>query len=193
MYTYSTLITNLMMRHFKRSAVAALFCGLAALSSCRQNTPPDMQNPAAIKSDMIAGTWRVNQVVQYDYEARIIQNAPQSALMLDITNLFPFSGQTITFNVDNQGRPTTYTTNAGGAPVFFLPSGNWNLEHPVFSSRINLSNTTNPRASFLAIREVKPNRLRMKFYRFNQGTNLSAATVAIQDASNVVYEYELVR
>lgn len=167
--------------------------GIAVLAGCKQNTPPDMQNPAAIKSDMIAGTWRVNQVVQYDFEARIIQNAPQSALMLDITNLFPFSGQTITFNVDNQGRPTTYTTNAGGAPVFFLPTGNWNLEHPVFSSRINLSNTTNPRASFLAIREVKPNRLRVKFYRFNQGTNLSAATVAIQDASNVVYEYELVR
>lgn len=142
-----------------------------ALSCQPDDDYPDLQDPLAVKPTLLSGTWTAERVIQYDQEA-LDNGFPMEVVEQDITALFPFSDYKLTFELDENGRPSEYSIDAGTAPNFLsLTSGTWTLDDPVFATVITLSNTANIHATSFRIQQLTENRIILNVLRNDANDN----------------------
>ena len=153
------------------------------LASCTPDTDfPSLEEPLLIKTDALQGTWTLQKIVQVDEEA-VEFGFPEEVQKMDITSLYNFSEVRITFETDAQGSPSTFNVSTGDAPVFTIESGMWEIDHPVFTTQILLSDPTLLRKSTYKVIEITGNSMTLRFSREN----------VEDDATLVTYEYEFVK
>lgn len=147
----------------------------------------------SVKPAQLAGTWRANSVTVVDNDA-VDRGFPATSTVngaaiqrMNISSLLNLTQYRITFNVDGAGNPTTFTVTANGAPNFIgYDTGNWTVDHPIYTSRITTrrsSGAATPR--IFGIRQVitqGTTRVFLRFERFNAVGRVSMS-----------YEYEFVK
>ena len=145
---------------------------LSVALSCQPDDDfPDLDDPLAVKPTLLSGTWTAERVIQYDQEA-LDNGFPTEVVEQDITALFPFSDYKLTFELDEKGRPSEYSINAGDAPNFLsLTGGTWTLDDPVFATVITLSSTSNINATSFRIQHLSKDRIVLNVLRTDATDN----------------------
>lgn len=144
---------------------------------------PELQNPLALKPGLLNGTWSVVKVVQYDKEASD-DGFPTAVQERDITLLFPFTTYKVTFNLQNDGRPGTFTVTPGTSPNFLsLNEGIWTLDDYVFATTISLTNPAEVNASAFRVKVLDKNAIRLQVVRND----------ALDNTEYSYYEYEFTK
>ncbi len=113
------------------------------VQSCRPEKFEDIGTPASVPATL-AGTWKLNKVIQVDEDARNkgFTYGAVNIQQKDITSLFPYTDFTLTLNM-NGSTPTTFTTNPGNSPrIIRLANGNWTFDNPEYPKVLTLANTT---------------------------------------------------
>jgi len=142
-----------------------------ALSCQPDDDYPALQDPLTVKPALLSGTWTAERVVQYDQEA-LDNGFPTEVVEQDITALFPFSEYKLTFELDEKGRPSEYSINAGDAPNFLsLTNGTWTLDDPVFATVITLNNTADIHATAFRIEQLNKDRITLHVMRNDANDN----------------------
>ncbi|HEX7845870.1 MAG TPA: DUF5004 domain-containing protein [Chitinophagaceae bacterium] len=103
---------------------------LAALlvTGCRPEDFKDIGEPREIPSSF-AGAWKLSKVTQVDEDAKG-KGFPAFVSELDLTNVFPYTQFALTLNINSNGSPTTFTSNAGSSPAIInFSSGNWTVDN----------------------------------------------------------------
>ena len=121
------------------------------------------------KIEGIEGTWIATEVIQID-ETALAQGGLYTEQ--DLTNLFNFSRYTITFSIDSDTMPSTFSVFAGGAPSFIDTTGSWTFNDNDFPTDVLFTHTDS--SGFTSkMRLIAPprnqNPLRIKFQRFSGG------------------------
>jgi Domain of unknown function (DUF5004) len=162
--------------------VLSLVCLLGA---CQPDSDfPNLDDPLSIKTASLSGTWVVQKVTLFDQEA-IDNGFPEAVQKQDITAKFPFAEFEVKFDIDNQGNPSTFTVTPGNAPNFLsLNTGQWSVDHPIFTTTIRLFDTTNPNASSFRVKQINKDLITLQFLR---NANDSGSTLYL------FYEYEMKR
>jgi hypothetical protein len=157
---------------------------LIAVIACQpENDFPTLENPLALKTEVLEGTWIVSKVVQYDKEA-IDNGFPEDVQSLDVTDLFNFNEFKLTFNLQESGLPGTFMVEEGSAPNFLgLTNGTWSLDDYVFATQIALNNIADVNASAFRVKLLKENLIQLQIVR----NDLIDAT------EYSYYEYELIK
>lgn len=123
-------------------------------------------DPLLVNTDALSGTWTLNTVVQVDQDA-VDNGFPENVQRMDITSMFNWSETTITFTLDNEGSAQSFTLDAGSAPNYLITSGEWSIDHPVFTSVIDLTNAAEDTSSRLVIEEITENELKGRIERIS--------------------------
>lgn len=153
-----------MKKNIRNWAYLLLLMVFVSINGCRPNYP-ELVEPLSVKTSYLKGTWKTIKVTQYDQEA-IDNGFPMSVQQQDITSNYPFSDYTITFNLDAQGRPSTYTLTPGTAPNYLaLTSGNWSVDHPVFTTKIMFTDPNVITSGKFAVKMIDKNRLTLRMER----------------------------
>jgi hypothetical protein len=74
--------------------------------------------------EKIGGTWKITAIKEVDEIAKASSIKPDE---VNLSTKFNFSSFVITFAVDENFEPTTYTVS-GSAPNLFVPTGYWKLD-----------------------------------------------------------------
>ena len=120
------------------------------------------------KLESIEGTWVATQVIQVD-ETAVAQGGLYQEM--DLTDLYNFTSYAITFNLDADTLPSTFSVATNGAPSFIDTLGSWTFNDNAFPSEIHF---THPDSSSVSSKMylIAPPRdqspLRMKFQRFSK-------------------------
>lgn len=140
----------------------AMYC----LSACQPESDfPEIEEPTSLKPEILQGTWTLNSVVQIDQDA-VDNNFPIEVQSTDITSLFPFTNVTLTFNLDGEGRPSDFTVNRpDDVPAFFIDSGTWDLDNPIFATQVQLSNGTIEENTLLTVSKITSNEFTFRVNR----------------------------
>lgn len=122
-----------------------LILALAAVlvQSCRPDKFEDVGAAASVPASL-AGTWKLNKVIQVDEDARNkgFNYGSVNIQQKDITSLFPYTDFTLTLNM-NGSTPTTFTTSPGNSPrIIRLANGNWSFDNPEYPKVLTLANPT---------------------------------------------------
>ena len=139
-----------------------------ALVACEPVEYGELGGPFS-KIEGIEGTWITTEVIQID-ETALAQGGLYTEQ--DLTNLFNFSSYTITFSVDTDTMPSSFSVFTGGAPSFIDTTGSWTFNDNDFPTEVLF---THPDSSVFTskMRLIAPprdqNPLRMKFQRFSGG------------------------
>lgn len=153
-----------MKKNIHNWAYLLLLVAFVSINSCRPNYP-ELVEPLSVKTTYLKGTWKASKVTQYDQEA-IDNGFPVSVQQQDITSNYPFSDYTIVFNLDAQGKPSTYTLTPGTAPNYLaLTSGNWSVDHPVFATKIMFTDPNITTAGKFVVKMIDKNRLTLRMER----------------------------
>jgi hypothetical protein len=156
---------------------------IAAIACQPENDFPTLENPLALKTEVLQGSWTVNKVVQYDKEA-IDNGFPADVQSLEITDLFNFSEFKITFNLQESGLPGTFIVEAGSAPNFLrLTNGTWSLDDYVFATEISLNNVIDVNGAAFRVKLLKDNLIQLQIVRND----------LVDDTEYSYYEYELIK
>lgn len=148
----------------------------------------------SVKPAQLAGTWRAASVTVVDNDA-VDRGFPTTSSVtgaaiqrLDISSQFNLTQYRLTFNVDGSGNPTTFTVTANGAPNFIgYTTGNWSVDHPIYTSRITTRpamGTTGAVRNFGIRRAITQGTTRI-FIRFERYNALNRVVLS--------YEYEFVK
>ena len=133
--------------------------------ACEEDDFDDVTTePLSVNTGLLAGTWTLNTVVQVDQDA-VDNGFPEAVQKQDITDLYAWSETTITFNLDAEGNPETFSVNEGSAPNYLVTSGEWSVDHPVFTSEIELTGETEDDKSILVIEDIQETRLTARIER----------------------------
>lgn len=157
---------------------------LLLLSACNVFDYPEIEEPISVKVSELNGTWRVSKVTQFDQEA-IDNGFPEDVQKRDITAQFPFAEYNLAFTLDAQGRPATFLVTPGNAPNFLaINSGSWSVDHPVFTTQINLFDATNPNSAAFRVKRISSDVIALQLLRN-----------AADDANTLYlfYEYEFTK
>lgn len=141
---------------------------IVAFAACEPVEYGELGDPFS-KIEGIEGSWKTTEVIQVD-ETALAQGGLYTEQ--DLTALFNFSNYTITFNVDADSMPSTFTVITGGAPSFIDTTGTWSFNDNHFPTEVLFSHSDS--AGFTSkMRLITPprdqNPLRMKFQRFSGG------------------------
>ncbi len=79
--------------------------------------------------EKVSGTWVMNATKGLLQDDEIAKANSESVTQMDLTDKFTFASFTITFNVDANNKPTTYSVG-GTAPQLLPASGYWDLDYP---------------------------------------------------------------
>lgn len=166
-----------------------IILAIPILSSCRRDYA-ELEETLTIKTEFLAGTWKVAKVMQYDQEA-IDNGFPKEVQSLDITGTAPFGEYTLKLDVDAQGKPSTYTLTPGQAPNYLaLTSGNWSVDNPVFTTVLSFFSPNSTLSGRFIVKRIDANRIILRMERRDaNGTNpdLSKRTMFLY------YEYEFTK
>lgn len=106
--------------------------------SCRPEAFKPVGDPVG-NIRALTGTWKLTKVLQTDADA---QKKGFPFQTLDLTNVFPYSDFTMTFN-SNGSTPTTFATIPGAAPkIISLSNGNWIVDNAAAPKNLTLVNGT---------------------------------------------------
>lgn len=174
-----------------KSLLGLLLITILAVSGCRRDYP-ELEETLTIKTEFLKGTWKVAKVTQYDQQA--IGNAyPKEVQSMDITSLFPFSQYTITFNLDAQNKPSTYTITPGQAPnLIALTSGRWEVDNPVFATRIAMFDPNSTSSGTFVVKRINNERIILRVERRDADSNPNEPDPN-KKTLLVYYEYEFTR
>ena len=153
-------------KKYYTSFLAIIF--MAFISACDNEDFDDVTTEElTVKPGLLAGTWTFSEVVQVDQDA-VDNGFPSNVQRLDITGFYNWSETTLTFDLDAQGNPSAFTINAGSAPNYLVPSGEWAVNHPVFTSEIMLGDgTATDSESRLVIEKITANQLNARIERIS--------------------------
>lgn len=120
------------------------------------------------KIESIEGTWVATQVIQVD-ETAVAQGGLYQEM--DLTNAYNFTSYAITFNLDTDTLPSTFSVETGGAPSFIDSMGTWTFDDNDFPSEIwftlpDSANYTSKMSLIAPPRDQNP--LRIKFQRYSK-------------------------
>lgn len=88
------------------------------------------------RSAGLGGDWQLSKVTQNDEDA-IRKGFPSFVQSSNITDLFPFNEFRLVLNVDEEGKPSDFTVDAGNAPDFIgLSAGSWTVDNVELPSQI---------------------------------------------------------
>jgi Domain of unknown function (DUF5004) len=123
---------------FKKSkAVSIALAAMIVLAAC---TPDDTKDYVPVVSGnvkSVAGVWTGSSVLQRDNDAER-KNFPYKSM--DITGVLEFNKVKLTLQ-ENNGAPTTFTVDHGGAPqIFRLTTGTWKVDDTEKVGMISLIN-----------------------------------------------------
>jgi len=155
------------MKHIVKQISLSLILAIAFLS-CEPVQYGEIGVPFS-KIESIEGTWIATQVIQLD-ETAIAQGGLYTEM--DFTDLYNFTSYAITFNLDADTLPSSFSVETGGAPSFIDLMGTWAFDDNDFPSEILF--TLPDSASYTSkMRLIAPprdqNPLRMKYQRFSGG------------------------
>ncbi len=139
-----------------------------ALVACEPVEYGELGDPFS-KIEGIEGSWIATEIIQVD-ETALAQGGLYTEM--DLTNLFNFSNYTITFHVDANNAPSTFTVASGGAPSFIDTTGTWTFDNNELPAEVLYTHPdsllfTSKMRLIAPPRELSP--LRMKFQRFSGG------------------------
>ncbi len=99
---------------------------LACLNACKPEEFGPIGEPRVVLENL-AGTWTISKVTQIDNDA-VKKGFPYTSM--DITNVYPYKEFKLTFNLNEKGEPSTFSTTPGNAPkIISLASGNWTADN----------------------------------------------------------------
>lgn len=156
------------------------FLGVIALVwSCRPDEPAPLGAPVNIV-ETLQGAWTLSKVVQVDNDA-VKKGFPNQRL--DITDLYNYKDFKMTFNLNQNGTPGTFTTTPGNAPeIISLATGNWKVDDLRAPAMITLENGNNQSVlEFTTYNGLLANKLSLKQVRRDG------------DKALVSYEFEFVK
>ncbi len=136
--------------------------------SCKPVQYGELGEPFS-KTDGIKGTWKVSELIQID-ETALAQGGLYTEM--NLTDLFDFSNYTITFNVDNENNPSTFSVDAGGAPSFIDTTGTWSFDDVDYPTEVlfSLPDSIQTTSELRLIAPPRENTsLRIKFLRYSGG------------------------
>ncbi len=172
--------------------IQSYLCMLAILVvgfACSPPKYPELEGQLTIKTDFLRGTWKTTKVIQYDQEA-IDNGFPKEVQSMDITSSAPFNEYTITFDLDAQGKPSTYTLTPGQSPNFLaLTSGNWAIDNPVFATKLTFFSPNSTLAGKFIVKRVDSNRIILRMERRDADANKPVD----EKTMFLYYEYEFVK
>jgi hypothetical protein len=140
------------------------FLGIIILAwSCRPDEPAPLGTPIK-KVESLQGSWSLSKVVQVDNDA-VKKGFPNQRL--DITDLYNYKDFKITFNINQNGTPSTFSTTPGNAPeIISIADGNWTVDDPAAPAMITLANGSNQSVlEFTTYNGLLDNKLNLKLVR----------------------------
>lgn len=121
----------------KNKIVTVALAAMIALAACQPDEAKEYVPVESGNVKSVAGTWTGSSVLQRDNDAER-KNFPYKSL--DITGALEFNKVKLTL-VENNGQPTTFTIDHGGAPqIFRLTSGTWKVDNAAKVGTISLIN-----------------------------------------------------
>ena len=120
------------------------------------------------KLESIEGTWVATKVIQVD-ETAVSQGGLYQEM--DLTDLYNFTSYSITFNLDSDTLPSTFSIETGGAPSFIDTMGNWSFNDNNFPTEIHFTHSDSANFTsklYLIAPPRDQNPLRVKFLRFSK-------------------------
>ena len=117
------------MKNIKKLVFSLLFFSVL-FSGCEPEELEGELGTPFNKTEGIAGTWSVENVIQHDLKAP----ATSANRQLRLTDRFDFSTTRITFKTT----PATFTIEAPEGPVIFPASGTWSFDDPEFPTEVRL-------------------------------------------------------
>ncbi len=165
-----------------KSLALSLVITMVALQGCIDEAP-DIGEPFDRLSNL-AGTWELQKLTLNDEDA-VRKGFPAFVQSVDITNLYPFTDVSLTLNLDEEGNPSTFEVNTGGAPNYFgAESGSWSVDDLGAPAEINFAGgNTIELTTYLGLTEGA---LTVKFVRYETRSNGDRV-------SFLSYEYEFVK
>ena len=98
---------------------------LACLNACKPEEFGPIGEPRVVLKNL-AGTWTISKVTQIDNDA-VKKGFPYTSM--DITNVYPYKEFKLTFNLNEKGDPSTFTSVSGNSPqIISLVSGSWTTD-----------------------------------------------------------------
>lgn len=121
----------------KNKAVSIALAAMIALAACTPDDTKDYVPVVTGNVKSVAGVWTGSSVLQRDNDAER-KNFPYKSM--DITGVLEFNKVKLTLQ-ENNGQPTTFTVDHGGAPqIFRLTSGTWKVDDAGKVGMISLIN-----------------------------------------------------
>ncbi|MEI6575240.1 MAG: DUF5004 domain-containing protein [Bacteroidota bacterium] len=109
-----------------------LFAGLLVLfafTGCKKDFPAIGDYPSKVEG--LQGTWKAQQVIQVDYDAK---EKGENLFQWDVSHSFNLTDYTIVFNANG-----TFVISGTAHNFAKLSSGTWAFDNPTFPSKINLT------------------------------------------------------
>ncbi|HRN16316.1 MAG TPA: DUF5004 domain-containing protein [Xylanibacter oryzae] len=100
-----------------------LVLGILSVCSCASTDDGNYVAPIT-QYEKIGGNWILNSITQTD---------ETTTSTMDLTNVFNFKSFGISFNLDSENNPTTFTIT-GSAPALLPTSGTWKLANAFVNS-----------------------------------------------------------
>uniref|UniRef100_S0DEI6 DUF5004 domain-containing protein n=1 Tax=termite gut metagenome TaxID=433724 RepID=S0DEI6_9ZZZZ len=107
-------------------SVLLLLSVVASFSACTNPTDDGHFVEPVTLYEKIKGNWALTGIMQIDETAKVSGISPNEISLFD---QFGFDNFGISFNVDGDNQPTSYSVS-GNAPELFSGSGYWDLESP---------------------------------------------------------------
>lgn len=120
------------------------------------------------KLESVEGTWVATKVIQVD-ETAVSQGGLYQEM--DLTDLYNFTSYSITFNLDADTLPSTFSVSTAGAPSFIDTMGTWSFNDNDFPSEIHFTHPDSADITsklYLIAPPRDQNPLRVKFLRFSK-------------------------
>lgn len=111
-----------------------LFLFIMSFGGCDKTDDGSYVRPITI-SEKIAGTWTLSKLTQIDEIAKANSEAVSEIVLTDQHSFKSFS---ITFNVDADQNPTSYSVT-GEAPELLATNGYWDMDYPYPHTDLNVS------------------------------------------------------
>ncbi|NML20208.1 DUF5004 domain-containing protein [Pseudoflavitalea sp. G-6-1-2] len=152
-----------------RTNLLILIALIITFAGCKPETLPDIGDPLN-KIQLTEGNWQLERVVQSDVNA-VKYNFPYKEL--DVTSVAPFSEFKLSLKL-NDGKPGTFTTNAGASPkIIKLTDGKWEVDDLNSPLSFNLiKNTDTVKMQFGSYNTLSQGKLQLSLIKSLGAKNL---------------------
>ena len=153
------------MKNMKIVRNIAIGLVLLFVASCKPEEFGPIGAPRAAITTQLKGTWQVDKVIQSDENA-VKYDFPNK--QMDITNIYPYKDFNITFNLDEAGLPSTFTSIQGNSPkIIGISEGSWSVDNADAPKVITLTKgTTVSKIEITNYSSLKLQKLNLKLIKY---------------------------